>query len=144
MSKDCKMTSYLKNNKNLVYLILLLVIFIVSRAIYDQIGIQFSGNTYQHYWQFIHPSLLRTDLWRSIFYLHSQPPLLNILTGIILQVFPMHTQEVFHLLYYIVGMLLAISIYFLGISLGFSGRIALITSVLFIISPSTIIYEHWL
>jgi hypothetical protein len=134
---------YLKNNKDRLGLMILLSVFILSRALYDGIGINFSGDTYQHHWQFIHQSLLKTDLWRSVFYLHSQPPLLNILTGIILQIFPVHTQNAFHLSYYLAGAVFAVSIYFLGVHLGFPGWMSLIVATLFMISPSTIIYEHW-
>ena len=122
---------------------LLLGVFIISRALYDQVGIPFLGDTYRNYWQFIHPSLLRTDLWRSVLYLHSQPPLFNILTGIILQIFPADTQGVLHLLYYLTGALFAISIYFLGVYLKLPGWMALLAAALFIVSPSTVIYEHW-
>lgn len=134
----------LKNNKNTLDIGLLLGVFVVSRALYDHIGITFSGDSYQHYWQFIHQSLLKTDLWRSIFYLHSQPPVLNILTGLVLQLFPNHIQEVFHLLYYLAGVLLAVSIYLLAVDLGMPGWLSSISAALFAISPSTIIYEHWL
>jgi hypothetical protein len=126
------------------YLIFLLGVFFISRALYDQIGITFSSDTYQSFWQFIHPSLLKTDLWRSIFFLHNQPPVLNVLTGVILQIFPAHTREAFHFLYYLAGLLLAVSIYFLGVDLGLPGLISSIVAVIFTISPSTIIYEHWL
>ena len=134
---------YLKSNKDVLSLLLLLAVFIVSRALYDQVGITFLGDTYRHYWQFIHQSLLRTDLWRSIFYLHSQPPLFNILTGIVLQIFPAHTQDMLHFVYYVAGALFAISIYLLGVNLGFPDWVSWIVATLFMISPSTILYEHW-
>ncbi len=134
----------LKKNKDPLYIGLLLGVFVASRAFYDHIGITFSGDTYQHYWQFIHQSLLETDLWRSVFYLHSQPPILNMLTGLILQLFPNHIQDAFHLLYYLAGVLFAMSIYFLGVDLGMPDWMSLVVAMIFMISPSTIIYEHWL
>lgn len=134
----------LKNNRDTPYIVFLLGVFIVSRMLYDQIGITFLGDTYQYYWQFIHQSLLETDLWRSIFYLHSQPPVLNVLTGIVLQIFPSHIQEAFHFLYYLAGALLAVSIYILGIALGFPRWLSLLLTAVFTISPSTIFYENWL
>ena len=71
------------------------IVFIISRILYDQAGIEFQGDTYLSYWQFIDPALLRSDLWRSVFFLHSQPPLLNLLTGIVLQIFPADHVKVF-------------------------------------------------
>lgn len=142
--EDCLRMAVSKKNKDIPGLMLLLGVFFLSRALFDQIGIMFLGDTYQHYWQFIHSSLLKTDLWRSVLYLHSQPPLLNIITGIILQIFPAHTQDAFHLLFYLAGVLLAISIYFLGNDFGFPNWMSFLVATLFMISPSTIIYEHWL
>ncbi len=121
-----------------------MIVFVVSRVLYDQAGISFQGDTYLSYWQFIDPVLLRTDLWRSVFYLHSQPPLTNLLTGIVLQVFPIGHEQVFHILYFLTGIVLAISIYLLGNSLGFPRWLSAIISAWFMVSPGTVLYEHWL
>jgi len=131
-------------SKNTPYVIVLLGIFFVSRFLYDRIGITFLGSTYQHYWQFIHQSLLETDMWRSIFYLHSQPPIFNTLTGTVLHLFPSNIQEAFHVLYYLAGALLAVSIYFLGVDIGIPNWLSMVLAMVFMISPSTISYEHWL
>ena len=131
-------------SRNTPYISLLLGIFIVSRVLYDRIGITFFGSTYQHYWQFIHQSLLETDMWRSIFYLHSQPPLFNILTGVILHLFPGNIQDAFHVIYYLAGALLTVSIYFLGVEISIPRWLSLFAAAMFMISPSTVIYEHWL
>jgi len=133
-----------KGNKELPYLLSLLGIFFVSRFVYDRIGITFLGDTYNYYWQFISPSLLRTDLWRSVFYLHSQPPLLNVLTGVVLQLFPNHVQGIFHFLYFLAGGLLVVSMYLIGVDLGLPRWMSLFATAMFTISPSTILYEHWL
>jgi hypothetical protein len=122
----------------------LLITFLVSRAGYALAGIQFQGDTYLGYWQFIDPKLLQTDLWRSVFYLHSQPPLMNLLTGIMLQVFPDEHTAVFRSLFFLSGLVLMISIYQLGISMGFSHWLSAILSAWFMISPGTVLYENWL
>ena len=120
------------------------LVFIISRVLYDRAGIEFQGDTYLGYWQFIDPKLLRTDLWRSIFFLHGQPPLLNLFTGIVLQVFPANHEEVFRILYFIFGLVLAISIYLLGIFLHLPPWLSALISAWFIISPASVLYEHWL
>jgi hypothetical protein len=135
---------HLLERKSLIPLLGVLIVFVVSRIIYDRAGIHFQGDTYLGYWQFIDPALLRTDLWRSVFYLHSQPPLMNLVTGIVLQVFPINYEEVFHFLYFLAGIIFGISIYFLGISLRFSPWLSMIVSAWFMISPGTVLYEHWL
>lgn len=120
------------------------IVFIVSRILYDRAGIEFQGDTYLGYWQFIDPEFLRGDLWRSVFHLHSQPPLLNLLTGLVLQIFPAAHAEVFHILYFMLGMLLGACIYLLGIFLRFPPWLSALLSVWFIVSPGTVLYEHWL
>ncbi len=119
-------------------------VFIISRILYKLVGIQFQGDTYLGYWQFIDPVLLQKDLWRSVFYLHSQPPLMNLFTGIILQIFPVNHDLAFYILYFIGGLILAVSIYFLGLCLRFPSWFSTLLSVWFMVSPSTILYEHWL
>ncbi len=122
----------------------IVIVFIISRILYDRAGIDFQGDTYLGYWQFIDPKLLRTDLWRSVFFLHSQPPLSNLITGIVLQTFPASHEEVFHILYFILGLVLAISIYLLGIFLRFPSWLSALISAWFMVSPAAVLYEHWL
>jgi hypothetical protein len=144
MISEKKYKTRLLERKSLISLLGVLVIFVVSRVLYDWAGIRFQGDTYLGYWQFIDPALLRTDLWRSVFYLHSQPPLTNLFTGIVLQVFPTDHGEVFHISYFIIGIILGISIYLTGISLRFPHWLSAFVSALFMVSPGTVFYEHWL
>jgi len=118
--------------------------FVISRIVYDAAGIRFQGDTYLSYWQFIDPVLLQNDLWQSVYYLHSQPPLMNLLTGLVLQGFPDQHQQVFHILYFLSGLILATSLYGLGIYLRFPPWLSAILSGLFIMSPGAVLYEHWL
>ncbi|NTW08883.1 MAG: hypothetical protein HGA28_04870 [Anaerolineaceae bacterium] len=120
-----------------------IAVFVVSRIVYDQAGIQFQGDTYLGYWQFIDPVLLRDDLWRSILYLHSQPPLFNLTTGLVLQIFPAAIEEAFHLLFFTTGLILAAAILLLGFQLRLPPWLCLPATAWFMISPGTILYEHW-
>jgi hypothetical protein len=126
------------------YLAAVLAVFFISRIIYDHIGFVYQSEPYLGYWQFIDVHLLKTDLWRNVFYLHSQPPLMNLYTGVVLQGFPSASSEVFHLCYLAAGAVLTTTIFFHGIILGFSERSSAALSALFMISPSAVAYEHWL
>src|SRR5689334_12328446 len=112
-------------------LIGIVAVFIISRIAYKLAGIQFQGDTYLGYWQFIDPALLQKDLWRSVFYLHSQPPLMNLFTGVVLQIFPMSHDLAFYVLYFIGGLILAVSIYFLGLYLRFPSWFSALLSAWF-------------
>lgn len=141
------MTSAIQNNikfKTLPPLVCVLVLFVVSRVIYNSAGILFEGDTYLGHWHFIDVKLLKTDLIRNVYYLHSQPPLLNLFTGIILQTFPANHDDAFNLIFYLAGLIFATSLYFLGNILGLRPWTSAIIAGLFIISPSAILYENWL
>ncbi|MCC6298093.1 MAG: hypothetical protein IT314_02255 [Anaerolineales bacterium] len=122
----------------------LLVVFVASRTVYDQIGFEFQTDAVNDYWQMIDPLLLQTDLWRSLLYLHSQPPMLNLFTGLVLQWFPAATQSVFHAVYFLTGLILAWSVYRLGLALELPTWLSFVASALFTISPPVALYEHWL
>ena len=130
------------DRKTLLPLLSVAAVFIISRFLYQQAGIHFDGDTYLGHWQFIDPLRLRTDLWRSVYYLHSQPPLLNLLTGLILQAFPSNHQEVFQFLFFVSGLVLAISIYLLGQAMQFPGWLSATLSMWFTVSPGTVLYEN--
>ncbi len=120
------------------------VVFFLSRLLYYQAGIRFQGETYLTYWQFISPDLLTTDLWRSILYLHGQPPLMNLLTGLILILFPSNHAQIFQIIFILIGLVTTLSMYFLGVSLGLPRWPQAMLTIWFAISPATILYENWL
>lgn len=52
---------------------------------------------------FLNPEWLRADFFTSLMLLHSQPPLMNILIGIIVKIAPDHIEIIFRLLYLAAG-----------------------------------------
>jgi len=122
---------------------ILILTYIASRLLYFWAGVRFDADTIRRGWQFIDPLLLKTDLWRSIYYLHGQPPLLNAFTGIVLQVFPINYTVVFHIFFLLSGVVLLFSLYGLGLELGFHPWFAALISIWFVISPATVVYENW-
>jgi len=121
-----------------------LAAFILTRELYDRAGVQFQGDLYQGSWHFIDPYLMQTDLLRSVYYLHSQPPLLNLFIGVVFQVFPNDHSEVFHILYLGIGLFFACGIYFLGIQLKLAPWLSAVLAAWFMVSPGTVFYEHLL
>ncbi len=139
-----KYKTRLLERKSLIPLLGVLIVFVISRVLYDRAGILFQGDLSLGYWHLIDPNLMLTDLWRSVYYLHSQPPLMNLLIGIVFQAFPTAYQEVFHVLYFIIGLSLACGIYFLGIQLRLEPWLAAIITAWLVVSPGTVLYEHLL
>jgi len=119
------------------------MIFIVSRILYSRAGVLFDADTITRTWHFIDIYLLKNDLWRSIFYLHTQPPLMNLLTGIGLQLFPESYTGVFQAFFLLGGFLLALAIYYLGNRFGFPKYFSTILAIWFAVSPATVVYENY-
>ena len=119
------------------------VIFVLSRLLYSGAGLRFDADTIRRTWHFIDNDLLKNDLWRSVFYLHTQPPLMNLLTGIGLQLFPESYAGIFRAFFIVGGLFLTLAIYFLGNRLGLPKFLSFILAVWFSISPATVVYENY-
>jgi hypothetical protein len=57
------------------------------------------------------PKLLREDLLRTVFYLHSLPPLFNIGLGIVLKLCPLSFVLAFRIIYMALGLMFYLSLY---------------------------------
>lgn len=122
----------------------LFLVFVISRLVYHfALNITFSDGLLTDAWQLLDPVLLRTDLLRSLYYLHCQPPLYNLLTGVLLKVCADHASLAMNAIHLLCGFALYLSIYSLQVKLGVSRIVAFITSTVFIISPACILYENW-
>lgn len=118
------------------------VLFIVSRLVYALLGVRFITGDLQA-WQFLDPALLRHDLLRSLFYVHSQPPLFNLFTGVGLQLFGSASSSVFQALFVTLGLVFCLTHFYLMVRLGVSRRVAFVIAAWFSLSPSVVLYENW-
>jgi hypothetical protein len=118
-------------------------IFLVVHGLYFRAGVRFQTDPLQDYWQYLDQELLRTRLGESLFYLHTQPPLFNLFLGLVLKStdFPL---TVLHGLYLGMGLALYLCLYALMRELRVSRGVAVATATLFLVSPSFVLYEHWL
>jgi len=122
----------------------LVAVFILSRVAYYAAGVRFDATPYSAYWQYIDPHLLGTDLWRSVAVLHTQPPLMNLVLGILLGALPADFPAAFHLLYMLAGLGMAIAMFSAGIWLRLPAWISALLAAWFSVSPATVLYENWL
>ena len=124
--------------------IVLSVAFILSRVIYHFAGVRFDAWSDINPMHFVFPELLRSDLWRSLFCLHSQPPLFNLFIGIVIKLFPVSSTTVFSAIYFCLGLILSLSIYRLMTDLNVPEKTGITLTLLFIVSPAVILYENLL
>lgn len=123
-------------------LIFVVAVFAISRIVFYFAGVRFDLQPLHFYLQIIDPYLLRTDLLRSIAYLHSQPPLFNMFIGIVLQVFNDSYHYAFQFFYLFMGLMFSLSMFFLMLRLNINKWLAAILTALFMISPQVILYEN--
>src|SRR2546423_2703400 len=65
----------------------LAIVFVTSRGLCRLAGVRYDAGGIagqRTFWQIADPQLLRSDLLRTTFYLHTQPPLFNLTVGAVL------------------------------------------------------------
>jgi hypothetical protein len=116
--------------------------FLVVRAIVYALGVRLDTVGILYYSQFLDTPLLHQDLLKSLWFLHAQPPLFNLITGLALKVSVAHCQEVLQVFFVLMGYLsclaLAGSLRGFGLQRGLSMACALV----FTSMPGFIAYEN--
>ncbi|MBN8531228.1 MAG: hypothetical protein J0L97_05135 [Alphaproteobacteria bacterium] len=123
------------------YLFLALV-FVVSRLLAEAAGVPFTVRPLYSYMQVIDAALLRDDLLSSLWHLHSQPPLYNLLLGLVLKLAPAHFEAIFYLLWLGMSFASCAGMLWLLLRCGVKPLWALLLTTLFCVSPGLIMYEH--
>jgi hypothetical protein len=88
----------LKSVRDLSFYFWIFLIFVASQITATFLHIRFVGSSVmiiEPFWQYLDPQILKTDLLRGLFFLHSQPPLFNAFLGVILKLFPQHYEQAF-------------------------------------------------
>jgi hypothetical protein len=117
---------------------------VVARLGYRAFGIRFSTDPLTYYLQFLDPALLQHDMWRSLLYLHAQPPLFNVFLGVVLKLFPESYGYVFGVIFFGCGLALTATLYLLMRRLHIPPLWSALVTAIFMNSPITILYENWL
>ena len=132
-----------KNNKNGIYGLCLVIIYGLSRILFSFKGGTFLATPLSFAKQYLDPILLETDLLTSIFYLHSQPPLFNLFLGLVLKFSPLPSLS-FEILFKTAGVLIPLLFFDILTTIGLRSLIALILTIIFMLNPTLILYEHLL
>lgn len=125
----------------------LALLFVASRAVAYARGLRFDASPATYFVQIMDVELLLTDLLRTIAYAHTQPPLYNLLIGLVLKAFAPDDAGfalVFGLLYGTLGLLQTLALYGLGTALGARPAIAFAVAAIHMLLPTTLQYENWL
>jgi len=126
-------------NKSIIIIFLL---FIVSRfVVFFLFKFEFLYFL-DGYVQYLDVNLLKEELFQSIFYLHSQPPLFNFFIGLIEKLTPIYSTIIFQFIFIIMGLLTNLLLYKLLRGVGVSSYLSLILTIFYLLSPATLLYEN--
>lgn len=125
-------------------IILLAISFSLTRLIFRLLGVRYDASSIDSFYQYLDPVILRDRLFPALLNLHSQPPGFNLMLGVVLNICPNSSLPCFQILYLLFGFLLYCSIYYFLRLSNFSRRLSLLGALVFIVSPSSILYENWL
>lgn len=123
---------------------MLVALFAADHAIYHALGVRFDERPLASFWQNLDVELLRNDLYRSLFYLHSQPPGWNLYLGLVTKTFPAAHAAAFSMIATALGLALFLGLVSLLRRLGASLFTAVAASTLFVLSPSFVLHEQLL
>jgi hypothetical protein len=118
------------------------LIFAVSRVFYLLAGLRFDDRPVGGFWQMIDPVLMRTDLLRSMWYLHMQPPGYNFAVGLIVKLFPDHYTAVLWVAHIAMGAAIAVCLFRLIRRFGVPASWSVFLSSIFIVSPACALFEN--
>lgn len=117
--------------------------FLVVHLGYWTLGIRYDAGSLETFMHFLDPPLLKERLLESVWYLHIQPPFMNLFAGLVLKLTPESTV-LFHAMGLLHGFLLYMAVFLLQRRFKIRPTIATLTSTLFMASPTFILYEHFL
>jgi hypothetical protein len=119
-----------------------LAVFAVSRTAYFVAGLRFNARPVETFWQMIDPALMRTDLLRSLWYLHMQPPGYNLAIGLTVKLFPYQYATVLWVMQIAIGAAIAVCLFRLICRLGVPVSWACMLTSIFVISPGCVLFEN--
>ena len=128
---------------NLAFGLVTVAAFIVSRVLFYELGGRFVAKPIGFALQYLDPQLLQHDLLKSLFYLHSQPPLFNFFLGIVLKL-SADPSVSYSLLFQTTGLIALLALYGLLRAARLSQAIAFVIAFVFMLNPTVILYEHLL
>ncbi len=122
----------------------ILSVFAISRAAYYAAGVRFDITPLDKFFQIADPLLLRTRLFETLFYLHTQPPGFNLMIGVVLKLFPSSYAAAFWAIYLGCGVSLCFTLFRLMRLLGVRSTVAATLTAIFLASPGVVLFENFL
>jgi hypothetical protein len=114
--------------------------FLSSRLVLSSLGLQFN---FSLDWMWLSdPADLQNRLLQTIYYFHAFPPGMDLFTGILLKLGGTHAALLAQITFWIFGLVLVNSIFYLVRASGLSARVAFIVAIAFSLLPQSIYFEY--
>ncbi|MES1949252.1 hypothetical protein S4A8_00285 [Salinisphaera sp. S4-8] len=121
----------------------LIGIYVISRLCFFAAGVRFDLEPIATSWQLLDPILLRENLAESLFYMPGQPPLYNLVIGLVLKLGddPLTLTIAFRALYSALAIASVLLLYSLVRKLTDNAKLAFGVATLFMLTPALVLYE---
>ncbi len=126
-----------------LYIIIILIVYLFSRLyLYLILKIEFTSSFKDTLLQYLDVEILKNNLFESLFYLHSQPPLFNLFIGITEIIFDGYSSMIYISVFNIIGCLTAILGFRILEQLDVNQKLAVFFIIVYLLTPATILYEN--
>jgi hypothetical protein len=131
-----------KISKEQKFLYMIILLFILTRVyLYQYLGIEFGYNL-DGLIQYLDVNWLRHNLFQSILYLHSQPPLFNLLIGVFEKYFPDYSKDIVQFIFLVTSLITNLALFKILIRLNIDFYLSFLLTIIYLITPATILYEN--
>jgi hypothetical protein len=118
--------------------------FALSRLAAYVAGVAFDDWGLQYGYHFAEPELLRTRLLETLYYMHMQPPLMNLVAGIAIKLLPTDPSLALRIVILSLSLFAYICLFRLFIALEFGAKTSFVLASVVFMSPASIAYENLL
>jgi hypothetical protein len=121
-------------------------LFVISRILFLLAGVRFDMTALTgqfHVFQLLDLAQLHHNLVQSIWYLHSQPPIFNLFTGLILQLPGGAIRALLVVASLVLGLGMALSTYYLCLELRIPPAVSLVVAAVVVLDPANVLYGNW-
>ena len=122
--------------------LVIILVFLLSRVLVALAGIHLDYDALFRNWQYPDMDTFKHHLLRGIWYDHTQPPLFNLLLGLVVKISGPHADIVFSVLLKSLSLVNALLLLNILRRLGIRHYLPLIISLLYILSPACIVIEN--
>ncbi len=131
----------MKNITDSGQVLIIITVFVVSRFILMLLGIHLDILALSAYWQYLDIETLRNHLLSGVWYDHAQPPLFNLFLGYVLKISGTHYILIFDIILKLISLCNALLLFIIVKRLSTVYFMPMLTALVYILSPATIIFE---